>query len=183
MKKIIALTILILAGAFGVSAQQTANEGYIGYSFLRENVKFERPVVAFNENTDSHGFMVAYTRYLNGSGAKVGTFGLTGEIAANFDSNEASVVTAMGGIRVKARNLNYVQPSFKLVGGVARQHVNRQNITDTSDVTAAFSAGVGFDFVPKKDSRYKPFVGVDYLNTGFNGERQHGVRLNAGIVF
>ena len=183
MKNLIALTILVLAGAIGVSAQQTANEGYVGYSFLRQNVKFERPVVDFNENTDSHGFMAAYTRYLDGTATRVGSVGITGEVAANFDSNEANVVTAMGGLRVKARNLNYVQPSFKVVGGVARQHVNRQNITDTSDLTAAFAAGVGVDLSTKKDTRYKLHLGADYLNTGFNGERQHGVRLNAGFVF
>lgn len=181
--KLVLAVMVVFAGVMGVSAQQTANEGYLGYSFLRQDVKFERPAFRFNENTDSHGVTASYTRYLNGSPKKVGTVGITGEVAANFDSNEASLVTVLGGIRAKARNMKYVQPSLKLVGGVARQHVNRRNITDTSDVSAAFAAGVGLDFVLKEGTRYKPFVGVDYLNTGFHGERQSGVRFNAGLVF
>lgn len=173
----------VLASIFTVSAQKTQNEGYVGYNFVRQDVKFVRPNFRFDENTDSHGASVGYTRYLKGKEGKAGVAGLTGEVSANFDKNEASLVTVMAGGILKARNMSYVQPYMRVMGGAARQNVNRRNIRDTSDISAAFDVGAGLDFSLSKNSRYALRTGVDYVNTGFNGERQSAVRLTAGIVF
>jgi len=185
MKKVILATMLVLVGAFGAMAQstQTANEFNVGYNFLRQDIKVERPVIAFNENTDSHGFTAGYTRYLGGDPTKISGVGVTGEVAANFDGNEATLVTAMGGITLKARNFEYVQPYARALGGVAKQNVNRGNLTNFSDVSAVFDLGGGLNFNLGQRSRYKVQVGADYVNTGFMGERQHGVRLSTGLIF
>src|SRR5687768_4016573 len=98
MKKVIALAILVLVGVIGANAQnhpQTANEGYVGYTFLRQDVKFEQPSTTFNERTDSHGVLASYTRYVGAEGDKVGVLGFTGELGANFDSDSARLVTLM----------------------------------------------------------------------------------------
>ena len=176
-------TLIALASIFTVSAQKTQNEGYVGYNFVRQDVKYERPAFKFDENTDSHGFSVGYSRYTKGEAGKVGVFGLTGEVSANFDTREASLVTVMAGGVAKARNNSYVQPYVRVLGGVARQHINRRNITNTTDASFAFNAGGGIDFAFKKDSRYAIRTGADYVNTGFNNQRQNAVRLTAGIVF
>jgi hypothetical protein len=183
MKKLIALVVFVFAGVIAGQAQQTNNEGYVGYQFLRQDVKFERPSIHFDENTDSHGVNAAYTYYFAGKKGKVNVLGITGEVGANFDNNEASLITAMGGLTLKARNSRYVQPYVHALGGVARQHVNRRNIFDTTDYSTAFAAGGGVDFNLKANSRYKVRFGADYLNTGFAGERQNAVRLSTGLVF
>lgn len=179
------MTVILLAGFVGINAQslQTANEGYVGYTFLRQDVKFERPTFRFNENTDSHGLAVGYTRYLNTSKTNVGTVGLTTEVAANFDTDEASLVTAEAGLILKGRNYARVQPSVRVLAGVGRQHINRRNLRDNTDTNLAYTAGAGLDFNLTKLSQYKLHTGVDLINTGFAGERQGGARVNFGLIF
>ena len=191
MKKII-LVLTFILGTFAVSASaqtatssQTANEGYVGYSFTRQDVKaqFNNTTLRFNENTDSHGVVANYTRYLGGTPTQAGIFGLTAEAGASFADNEATLVTAMGGVTVKGRNYAYVQPSVRALIGAARERVTRTNLFDKSDVSVAYDLGAGLDVNVKKYSRYKLHFGADYLNTGFRGERQNAVRLTTGIIF
>lgn len=191
MKKII-LSLAIMFGvlAVGANAQtatssQTANEGYVGYSFLRQHVKAKSDLssVRFHEDTDSHGIVANYTRYLGGSATKAGLFGLSGEVGANFANSEATLVTAMGGVTVKGRNYSYVQPSVRALIGGARERVTRTNLRDLSDVSLAYDLGAGVDVNFKKYSRYKLHLGADYINTNFNGERQNAIRLSTGIIF
>ncbi len=177
MKKLFALSLLILAGVFGANAQQTANQGTIGVSFLREDVKFVQPHLTFNENTDSFGVTASYTRFV------VGGFGLTGELGANFDSNKANLVTALAGTTLQVRSAKYVQPFVKILGGVARQSVDRHNLNDFTNVKFAYEAGGGVDINVKANSRYKVRLGAGYVGTRFHGEQQSGVRLTTGIVF
>lgn len=179
MKKILFSLILTLAAFSGAVLAQDKDDVAVGYQFLRQDVKFERPALAFNENTDSHGFYANYTRYLGESGV----LGVTGDVSANFDNNEASVVTAMGGLTLKARNAKYVQPYVNALGGLARSHVNRQNILDTTDISTAYALGGGVDIRTSEDSKVKFQIGANYVNTRFNGERQHGVQARVGLVF
>lgn len=184
IKNLFALSLIALASVFAVSAQEkTQNEGVVAYSFIRQDVKFERPTFKFNENTDSHGVSAGYTRYTKGEKGKVGVFGFTGELAANFDSNEASVLTALAGVTAKARNNSFIQPYVRAMVGGARQHVNRRNITDTTDVSFAYDLGAGIDFAFKKDSRYALRTSADYINTSFYGQRQNAFRLGLGVTF
>lgn len=188
MKKVIAILALTLVSAFAISAQapQTDNEGFVGYSFLRQDVKFNTtPVLRFDRNTDSHGFNTAYTRYFAGAGEKeANTVGFTADLGANFDSNNnASLVTLMGGLTAQARNSKYVQPYVRALAGAARQNVKVNNITDFTDTSASFLVGTGLNLNLKANSRYKFRVGADWINTGFMGERQNGVRLTTGLVF
>ena len=180
MKKILFSLMLTLVAFGGAFAQSTGkNDVAVGYQFTRQDVKFERPVLAFDENTDSHGFYVNGAHYFD----KDGIVGLTGDVGVSVDSNEASLVTAMGGLTLKARNAKYVQPFVQVLGGVARQHVNRQNILDTTDVTGAFAVGGGVDVQFSSDAKVKFQLGANYLNTGFGGQRQSGAQFRAGLVF
>jgi opacity protein-like surface antigen len=189
MKKFIFLLLSFAFFSAAVSAQeQTQSEFFVGYQFLRQDVKIERPTLAFNENTDSHGFNANYTFYPKKESGRAGEFGFTAEVAGNFDRNDTSLVTAMGGVTVKARNNKFVQPFGKAVVGVARQSLNEAQFTTLpnfkdSNTSVAFAVGGGLDFNLKKESRYKLRVGADYLNTGFDGQRQNGIRLITGIVF
>lgn len=190
MKKIIALFTMLVGFSIGAFAQtatesQTANEGFIGYSFVRQHVKAKDDLTSlrFHEDTDSHGFNAAYTRYFGGSATKAGTVGFTADLGANFAHGEANLVTLMGGLTAKARNSKYVQPYVRGLAGFARQNVTRVNITDNSDASFAYALGGGVDFNTGAYSRYKIRLGADYLNTGFNGERQNAVRIITGLTF
>lgn len=179
------MTAILIMGVVGINAQslQSANEFKIAYSFLRQDVKVEVPTFTFDDNTDSHGVTVGYTRYLNGSSDRVGTVGLTGEVTASFNNDDSSLVTAQGGFTLKARNNERFQPSVRALAGVARQNVTRGNIFDVSDVTPAFTLGAGMDIATVRNSRYKLHLGADYVNTRFMGDQQHGARLNVGFIF
>lgn len=182
MKRIILIAAIVMATAFGAFAQsqvKSANEFYVGYSFVRQDVKFETPIFRFNENTDSHGVVASYTRYTS----KTSPVGITGEVGANFDSNKASLVTALGGITLKARNVKWIQPSVKFLAGAARLNVDRHNIFNPSDVSGAYSAGVGLDFNTRSADTFGVHVGLDYINIGFNSQRQNAVRFTTGLVF
>ena len=130
MKKLIFATILTIVGILGVNAQTTSNEGYVGYSFLRQDVKYNvTPVLKYNTNTDSNGVTFGGAHYF----AK--NVGLTADVTINGGSNSASLVTVMAGGIAKARSMNYVQPYARLMGGVARQNVTRTNLKDFTDVS------------------------------------------------
>ena len=175
MKNLVTIIALVFASALVAVAQetpttsQTNNEFAVAYSFLREDVKIQRPTLSFDTNTDSHGFNAGYTRYLGGSATEAGIFGLTADLGVNIDNNKASLVTVAGGVTVKARNNKYIQPYVRVLGGVARQNVSRFNLLNTTDVTAVAILGAGVDFNTSAYSRYKIGFGADYVNTGFNG--------------
>lgn len=186
MKKYILALFIMMVGVFGVSAQeQSNNEGFVGYSFVRQDVKVERPTLTFNKDTDSQGFNVAYTRYVgeNEVKNKANVIGLTGNVSANFRGSDEVLVIATGGVVVKARNNKYVQPFLTAQAGAAKQNVKVSNLTELSDWSSAYVVGTGIDFNTKANSRYKIRVGVDYVNTGFFGERQHTARFTTGLVF
>ena len=176
MKKLIISSIIAVVGATSAMAQN-ASETFVGYSFLKQNVESTRSVARFDENTDSHGFVVSHSRYF----MKTKTVGLTGEVGANFDTNEASLVTALGGVVFKAQQEATVRPFAKALIGYARQRVDRNNILNSTDAAGAYSLGGGFDVVVKGGYQWR--VGADYLNTGFGGVRQNAVRFSTGLVF
>lgn len=182
------IVLAMIVGSFGVAnaqTTQTANEGYVGYSFVRQHVKADvnNTTFRFHEDTDSHGVVAAYTRYFGGDTKRVGVVGFTGEVGANFNGDGATLVTAMGGLTAKARNSKYVQPFVKGLIGGAKENVTRTNLFDRSDVSLAYELGAGFDVNLAARSRYKLRFGADYINTGFRNERQNAVRLTTGIVF
>lgn len=187
MRKVIAIFALTLASVFAVSAQttQTNNEGFVGYTFYTSDVEGKVNNVSFDKKTDAHGFNAAYTRYFAGANAKASnTVGFTADLGVNFNGkNEASLVTVMGGLTAKARNNKYIQPYVNALAGVSRQNVRINNVTEFSDVAPAFALGGGLSFNLAENSRYKFTVGADYLNTGFNGQRQGGARVKAGFNF
>ena len=191
MKKII-LALTFILGTLAVSAaaqtptsSQTANEFGLEYSYLRTHVKanVDNTTFHFHEDTDSHGIVANYSRYLGGSATKAGVVGLTVEVGANFANDEATLVTAMGGLTLKGRNFKYVQPSVRALVGGARERVTRTNLTDQSDVSLAYDLGAGLDVNVKKYSKYKLHFGLDYISTNFNGERQNAARVTTGLIF
>lgn len=180
MKKVIAIFALALTFAVSASAQ-SQNEGYVGVSFLRQNVEFtQTPSVRFNENTDSFGVTAGVSRFTKTQNGKAGVLGVTADLTANFDTNQASLVTFMVGGTAKARNAEFVQPYVRVLGGVARQNVTRRNVFDKTDVSSAFDVGAGLDF---KVSTFSVRTGLDFVNTGFHGERQNSGRATVAIVF
>lgn len=187
MKNFIAIAILTLVGALGVSAQTYQGEVNLGYKYLRSNVDFKvTPVIGFDETTDSHGVEVGYTRYTKGSTGKAGVFGLTGQAAVNFNSNEATMVTLMAGPQLKARNAHFFQPYARGMVGVAVQHFNPATLPtpptfDRSNTSVAFDVGAGVDW--KVSPNFSVRTGADYLNTSFGGSRQNNVGISLGVVF
>lgn len=171
---------------FAAGAQaQSLNEKtdvYVGYQFVRVNPDVQQPTFRFDNTSDSHGVNGAVTYYFGDKNV-----GLTGELAANFDGGrqDSSLVTALTGVTVKARSNKTFQPFARGLVGVNRTRAaNEQlsNIFDRSDVNGAFALGVGLDAKVSKNVSIR-VAQVDYLNTGAFGERQHNLRLGAGIVF
>lgn len=188
MKNVIAILVLTFASVFAVSAQtpQTDNAGFVGLSFYTNDVAGKVGNLTYNKATDAFGVNASYTRFFAGASATrpANTVGFTADLGVNFNgANEASLVTVMGGLTAQARNFKYVQPYARALAGVARQNVRLNNVTDFSDVSAAYALGGGLDFNLKANSRYKLRLGADYLNTGFNGQREGGARFTTGIVF
>jgi len=89
----------------------------------------------------------------------------------------------LAGPTLQARNNSYVQPYIRGLVGVARQHINRTNISDNSDASFAVDGGVGLDFALAKGSRYAFRTGFDVVNYSFNGERSNAYKLTAGFRF
>lgn len=178
MKKIFAILALTIISALGISAQASKNEGYVGYSFLRQNVQYNvTPVLKFDTNTDSNGITFGGAHYITKN------LGLTADATINGGSNSASLVTVMVGGIAKARNLNFVQPYVRVLAGVGRQNVTRSNIKDFTDVQPVVDAGAGVDLYPKKGGKVGLRLGADLVNSGFNGNRTNSARLTAALVF
>lgn len=184
MKKVIAILFTGVCLTLSAYSQtESKNEVFIGYSFLKQDVKFEKSNFKFDENTDSHGFDVNYTRYVGKSNNKNGVVGFMVDLGSNFDNNDASLVTLMGGIVFKARNQKYFRPYVRGLAGVAREHVNRNNIFDSTDIKPAYAIGAGFDVKTKVKNNWALSFGADYVGTNFRGEQQSAVRLVTGIRF
>lgn len=173
MKKLILVASLLVGSALSTFAQ--SNDIFVGYSFLREDVKVVRPVVSFDENQDSHGVIGSYTAYFN----KGNNYGLTVESSYNFKNSKSNLLTVMGGATAKLRSGKYVNPFVKALAGVARQEVSF--LGNRSKESFAYSFGGGLDF--KVNNRVEYRIGADLLNTAVAGERHNGVRLSTGFVF
>jgi hypothetical protein len=191
MKKTLLFIVLAIAIALGVACApksaaaqtpQTDNAGFVGASFYTSDVVGKVGNLGYNKSTDAFGVNASYTRFI--AGGAVNTIGLTADLGANFNGkNEASLVTVMGGITAQARNSKFVQPYVRALGGVARQSVRLNNVTDFSDASLSYMLGGGIDVNVAAHSRYKIRLGADYVNTGFNGSRQNGARFTTGLVF
>ena len=177
MKNFLILTILLLAGSLSASSQ--TNEFYTGYSFTREDVKIVRPVFAFDNNTDSHGALASYTRYV-----KDNFIGITGEVAGTYKTKNLNSLSVMGGLTLKSRGNKYVEPFLKGLIGVTRKEVGVTPFAssfNTREVAFSYLLGGGLDF--KTKSKVKVRFGVDLLNTEFYNDRHNAVRLHTGLVF
>ncbi len=181
MKKLIFALLLVLGLSFGAFAQNTNDkvDFYFGYQYLRQNIDTNRKF-AFDKSSDLHGVNAAVTGYVSDH------VGLTAEGGFNFGTDsryDSSLLTAMGGLTIKARNNKSVQPFIRGLAGVARERaaVNQLNF-DVSDVGFAFAAGGGIDLKVDKNLAIR-LIQADYMQTRFNGEPTHNLRIGAGIVF
>lgn len=187
MKNLLAVAVLAIVTLFGAasvaSAQGTLSkntEVYVGYQFVRVNPDVRTPNFRFDRTSDSNGVNASLTGYFK-------NVGLTGEVAANFSggANDNSLVTAMGGLTIKAKSNKTFQPFIRgLVGGARIRAANQQltNFTDRSDVGLAFAGGIGLDVKVGKTVSLR-LLQADYLQTRIFNNVQHNVRLGAGLVF
>jgi opacity protein-like surface antigen len=174
MKKTLFAILFMIVSLFvfanNASAQETLSpnvEVYAGYQGVNnaENFKFSNTV---------NGANVSGTLYFAGSGEPL-PLGVTVEGAGNFKNGD-SLLSALGGLTFKARQLKTFQPFVRGLAGAARSSVGK------SDTGFAFTAGGGLD-VKVRDTVSIRVVQVDYFQTRLFGATQNNVRFGAGIVF
>ncbi len=167
MRNFIMVAILAIVGLFGAAGAQAQgfvrpnSEFYAGYQLVNDHVSLRN---------SASGFNVSGTGYLEDT-----YLGATAEVGANFKNNE-SLVTAMGGLVLKARENRTFHPFIRGVVGVARSSIGN------ADYGFSFATGAGIDVkvAPTVSLR---LVQADYLQTRLFGSRQDSFRLGAGVVF
>lgn len=177
MNKFILACLLTLAGFISINAQ---TDTYVGAQFARVDTA---PTVRYSGQNDYFGVVANRTWYQTKS------IGLTGETSANFDtsSNKGSqFYTAMGGVTLKYRGYEKVQPFVSGTAGLGILHLNRQNGTIVSfpsktDASEAFKASGGVDY-GKSRVRWRVFE-AGYLRTNFLDSRQNTFTLSTGVLF
>lgn len=156
---------------------------YVGYQFDRASFSFEEQDFEFNDSTDTHGVNASLAIFPGDYGQPLG---ITGEFGANFSGGRenASLVTAMGGIILQARK-SKVQPFVRgLIGGARIRVANQQleNFFDTSDVSLAWAVGGGLDVRLGKKVAWR-IIQADYMRTKNFGVTINHLRLGTGIRF
>ncbi len=196
---VFSLLLVFTASSNAQTESQSAEEGFVGLSAMRQNVetlRFDSGTFRVNQDTDSIGFNAAYTHYLGGNKTenKAGVFGITGEIDAQFHNKENSKVALISsafGVTLKARNNKYIQPYGRALAGFGRRDFGGARVVSGGsgislggfETTGVYIFGTGVDFNTKAYSRYKIRVGLDYVNTGWGEGRQHNGRFTTGLVF
>ena len=173
------LTVVSLFGASAVSAQERNVQGYVGVQVVRVNPDIRQPSFRFDRTTDTVGVNGSVTGFVSKG------FGLTGEVAANFDGDlrDASLVTGLGGVTLQARNARF-QPFVRGLGGVARLNADSDVLgaVNRTDVAPAFAVGGGLDIKLGENIALR-LVQADYLQTRAFDTVQHNLRVGAGIRF
>ena len=173
------LTVVSIFGASVASAQD--KEVYFGYQAVVQDVDFADRASFIDRSKTIHGVNTSFTGYVSDS------VGITGEVGANFTGDsrfDDSLVTAMGGLTLKARGNETFKPFVRGLVGVARKRAANElftNFTDTRDVGLAFATGGGLDIQVDKHVAIRAFQ-VDYLQTRLFNETQHNFRAGAGLV-
>jgi hypothetical protein len=182
MKKIFAAILLVIGMTFAL-AMPADGQGTIQTSFeyqgLRKNVD-ENHSFSIDKSHDLHGAAASVTGFFSD------TVGVTGEAGFNFGTDsryDNSLLTAMGGVTIKARNNKQWQPFARGLVGVARERETVSQLSfDTRDVGLAFAAGGGLDIKVDDNLSIRAFR-ADYMQTRLFGTVSHNLRLGVGIVF
>lgn len=183
MKKLFTIMAILFAFTYIAQAQEQklpTLEPSLQYQFLRHNPNVNQPNFRFDRTTDSSGFNVGLTGYVSP------VVGLTAEVGANFDGGrfDSSLVTAMGGLTLKANRDGRVQPFVRGVLGVARERAANEQLNfnfDRSDSGLSFATGAGLDFRVAKRAKLR--FTADYLQTRLFNDVQHNARLGVGIAY
>jgi hypothetical protein len=170
MKRIIALTLLIFAGFFGIQAQEVT----LGVQYTRSNPDIRQTNFKYDNSTDTVGATASVTSY------KTKNIGFTGEASANFNLGDktSQFYTGMGGLTLKARRDKNLQPFIKGLAGVVLTRVDNE-LANNSDVEGSFGfkASAGVDY-----KRFR-ILEVGYLQSKFRGDNQNYFVASTGINF
>jgi hypothetical protein len=174
MKKLFSLILTIVAVAVfsgATYAQGTVapnTELYMGYQAVHSDAR------NFRLQDVAHGANVSATWFVSDD-TETTPVGFVLEGAGNF-KNDESLLTAMGGLVLKARSNKTFQPFVRGLAGVGRSS------TGVADTGFSFALGGGLDVRAGAKISVRVFQG-DYLQTRLFGDIQHSVRFGAGVVF
>jgi len=174
MKKYIVTMLLIVGGFIGLA---NAQETFVGVQVQRINPNITEPVFRFDRQTDSVGPVVSFTNY------ETKNLGLTAEGSAVFsgENQTTQLYTALGGLTLKSRSYNSVQPYVKALAGVGISRVGNILGDTKTSVSPTYKAGVGVD-LGKGKVKFRLIEG-GYQYTRFYDQRQDAIYLSSGIVF
>lgn len=174
MRKFILVIALTLMGIVGASAQ----EAYVGGQYVYINTDVRQKNFRFDQNSHSFGAVGSYTKYATIN------LGVTGEVGAAFNQSRQSnqLYTALGGLTLKSRRYETVQPYLKgLVGlGVLRVSDNAYGPSRT-DSSLAYKLGAGVD-VGKHKVKFR-VVEAGYMRSYLFNTTQNSVYISSGVVF
>lgn len=189
MKKIIALTILMLAGMMTVSAQDLPKgywddeEGSVELVYRHANRNLEAPTsvsqLGLADPRNSVGFRVGYTHFFGRENGR-GNLGLGIEGGATFSNNDDATVDS-GNIAIGRGQLKLVymdncpdkkvRLGVKATAGIAREQFKQRAVIGPSGEFAGFSKGQnawtygGGPFVDFGEGRTRLRVGVEYYRS------------------
>src|SRR5690348_3002519 len=111
MRKLILTFAFLLMGVIATNAQ---TETFIGARYVRVNPDIHRPAFRFDRDSDSVGAVASITSY------ETKNLGFTAEGSAVFNGSRQAnqLYTALGGITLKSRQYESVQPFVTGLAGV-----------------------------------------------------------------
>lgn len=170
----------LLLGGTSAQAQTKSNEVSFVATVTRQNPHFTRSDFKYNQSTDQAGADVSLTHYFGKS-----AFGVTfdaGVSAKGRAATDASLVTAVLGPTIKARNLKLSPFVRVLIGGARLAARNQQLKFDKTNLGLAVIAGGGVDWNVSNRFAVR-VIQADFLGTRILGSTVKNARVGAGVVF
>ena len=175
---VLALTILLIT-SFGALAQTDKAETYVGIQYQQADFDVKKPDFRLDSSKSTLGVNASITNY------ETKNIGLTAEGTANWKTGSQSIqhYSLMGGITLKSRKYQTVQPFVRgLVGVSLIKADNERFSTDSRTSTdVMYAVGAGID-VGKERVKWR-LVQADYVQTKFFNQSQNTLRIGSGIIF
>lgn len=174
MNKFIFIVALALFGFIGTA---TAQETFVGATYVRINPDVRQPSFHFDKQSDSVGVTASVTDY------ETKNIGLTAEGSAVFNKGDQpnQLYTGLAGLTLK-RQYTSVAPFVKGLAGVGILRVGNTVFgRSKSDAELAVKLSAGLD-LGKGKIKYR-LIEAGYLRTYFYNSTQGSLILSTGIVF